>query len=217
MNLAIFNTRRENLRKLILDKYQGNRAAFARAAGVHQNQINLLLSSNEDHRRNLGEALARKMEETVGLPTGYFDRVTSGKGEAAFTLYSLTEIPEHLRQIIRPEDVVHSLSMYERGFEGVEERITGKENLRLSRVVSSDLSPILSPDDQVVVDAGVKAVSADGIYILQRGQDAFLRRVTRQLTGGWNISSNNESVHVDSLKGMKAAARVVMAIKVVVL
>jgi hypothetical protein len=73
MKTPIYEVRRHNLHRLVLDQYDGNRAALARAAKVHPNQINLLLSDNIDHRRNLGEVLARKIESELKLPGGHLD------------------------------------------------------------------------------------------------------------------------------------------------
>ena len=78
----------------------------------------------------------------------------------------------------------------------------------------------MSMDEHVLIDAGVKAVTVDGVYLIGSGNGMFLRKVTKQLSGGWLIqtpNSNLEAARVDSLKGIRAAGRVVMAWKCIVL
>jgi hypothetical protein len=209
-----FETRRDNLRRLILDKFDGNRAAFARAAGVNQNQINLLLSDNEQHRRNLGEALARRMEQAVGLPNGYFD-LPRANGAMTHTVRSLA-VPEQLQGILRRSDDVLGMHVSDASLNALKGKITAPENLIIAHVITHDMAPEIAMDETVVIDAAVNAITHDGIYIIHQGHNVFLRRVTKSISGGWTISSPNpaiETLKVDSLRGIKAAGRIVMTLK----
>lgn len=69
----IFETRRKNLLSHIADKHQGNRAEYCRAIGKNPNLINLTLTRNPDHRKNIGEKLARDLEHLSNLPDGWLD------------------------------------------------------------------------------------------------------------------------------------------------
>jgi hypothetical protein len=210
-----FDVRRENLRRLILEKYEGNRAAFARAANVHQNQVNLLLSDNDQHRRNLGEALARRMEEAVGLPVGYFDLPPHGDGGAIHTVRAL-DIAEPLRNLLRRSSGVVSVQWTDAGLGAIRNRITDPANLFLAHITTSDMAPDIVMDELVVIDGAVKAISQDGVYIIQHGNDYFLRRVQKSLSGGYTISTPNvaiENIKVDNLRGIKAMGRVAMVMR----
>lgn len=206
MNESTFTVRRENLRKLVLDRYDGNRAAFSRAAEVHQNQVNLLLTDNMEHRRNLGEALARKLEHTLGLTSGWLDTVHSA---ATAHLVPTLDVPAPLAGIFGKEDMLHSMWLYESHLELLEGRITNKSNLHVCRVATRDLDPEISVGDHLLIDLGAKAISVDGVYVVQNGTNLFLRRVTKLLTGGWVIHGGGADVTVDNLKGLKAVCKVV--------
>jgi len=62
-------TRRDVLIELINQKFGGNRAECARAIKRSPSQVHQWVSGH----RNLGEAGARHIEMTLGLPQGYFD------------------------------------------------------------------------------------------------------------------------------------------------
>lgn len=212
MNPTTFDLRRENLRRLILDKFDGNRAAFSRTAGVHQNQINLVLSPNPLHQRNLGEALARRMEEALKLSPGYLDAEIAHGADESFTVKAWA-VPSELKHIVRKDDILSSVSLHATYISQLEGKITSPVNLATCRISTHDMSPEITFDEHVVIDTGVKTVTVDGVYILGRGTDMFLRRVTKQITGEWLIQTANAAqapTRIDTLKGIKAAGRVVM-------
>lgn len=210
-----FDVRRENLRRLIRDKYEGNRAAFSRAAGVHQNQINLILTDNPDHQRNLGEGLARRIEDALGIAPGYLDEPTPSTFGGKVHVIKAPDVPDDLVGIFARDDVRQSSSFYDSFLSGW--AITSPSNLSLFKCATRDMDPELTFGDYVVVDTGVRAVTVDGIYVLGRGKDMFLRRVTRLITGGWEVKTpkqqHDEAVKIDSFKGFKVVARAVMLVK----
>ena len=67
------------LDNLVATRYKGNKAAFARAIKRTPSQVSQWLSG----RRKIGEAGARLIEMSMGLPTGYFDRPHGSHGSAA--------------------------------------------------------------------------------------------------------------------------------------
>ena len=205
----MFEVRRINLRKLVLDKFEGNRAAYSRAAEVHQNQVNLLLTDNPKHLRNLGEALARKMEGSLLLPNGYLDQDHSGEAEFSFEIKA-TVIPENLSSILQRDDFMMSGVFWGSQGRMLAQRCTGVQNLIIACISTDDMAPTLNSGDRVIIDCGVKAISVDGVYVIARGEALFLRRVTKQITGGWVISGAGEQITVDSLRGYKPVAKVVL-------
>jgi len=211
-----FATRKENLRRLVLDKFEGNRAALSRAAGVQQNQINLLLSDNKDHRRNMGEVAARRIETMLSLPVGWMDTVHDPmRGET--TTVDAWDVPKELQHIIASNDQVVSVVHRGAAFAAVDGKISGRENLRYARMMSKDMSPLLVVGDRVLVDIGTKAVNGDGIYILEQGSSYFLRRCGQNLDGTWTVHAPNptiEPVRLQSIKTLRAICRLVQVSRV---
>lgn len=203
-----FAIRRDNLRQLVLgEEFEGNRAAFSRRVGIHQNQINLFLTDNENHRRNLGEALARKIEEALGLAPLYMDQPHSGGAETC-TLGAVAS--DSYRGIFRADDAVSSMALTGAFLAQLSGRITSPDSLRIGAVMTRDVSD-LAMGQTVVIDTAVKGASTDGVYVLQKGSDVYLRRLTKQLSGGWKVEGGGGVEVLESLKSIKITGRVVMS------
>lgn len=69
---AIQEIRRSNLAKVLSERFGGNQAALARAAGKKAPLFNDVLSTPP--RKGFGENLARSLEARLELPPGYFDK-----------------------------------------------------------------------------------------------------------------------------------------------
>lgn len=206
---AMFETRRENLRRLVMDKFEGNRAALSRAAEVHPNHVNLLLSDNPDHRRNMGENLARKIEERLGLALGYMDQV---HGHGVEIEVRAIDPPEEFNGLFVREATRHRVCLSSEFVETIKSRMTTQDNLGLLRLMSHDLEPDVIANTTVIVDVGYKAVTGSGFYILQRGGSTFVRKVTAMISGGYDVTGGGDTMHMDNLKGIKVLGRLIVAI-----
>jgi len=202
--------RRENLRLLVLEKFDGNRAALARAADTNPNQVNLMLTDNEAIRRPCGETLARKIEENLGLPTNWMDTPrTELVGDTPVTIES-RPIHDSLRDVLStckvPSYVITNEWMREQRL-----NITANENLFVAMLQADCMEPEISRGCRVIIDGGVKAVSDNGVYILARGDTYFVRRVRRQPSGKWALSGPSPMVVdevIESFKGIKTHGRI---------
>ena len=205
-------TRRENLRRLINNDYEGNRSAFSRATGVHQNQINLVLTDNEQHQRNLGEFLAKKIEAALGLAPGYLDQSLVENTEGAFQVECLPASPNSDLSHVFAQDS-KLLRFFGRNALAaqLEGRITGVSNLATASISVSSMEPEVMRGDNVLLDVGVKAVTDDGVYAFKSEGHVYLRRFKKLLAGGWDVSDGSGKVNVlESLKGITILARVVL-------
>jgi hypothetical protein len=210
MALTVLETRRENLRRLVFDRFEGKRSLFSRASGVHENQINLVLTNNETHGRNLGEKLACRIESSLSLSPGYLDQPQAH--EELHEILCLP-VPAPLLQIFRADDNLERIVVRARFLAILVGKITGRENLAAYLVATADMAPALVLDERVILDTAVKAVSADGVYVLQHGDTTHLRRVSKLLTGGWTIQSGSgASIHIDTLSGIDVLGKVVMVL-----
>jgi phage repressor protein C with HTH and peptisase S24 domain len=67
----------------------------------------------------------------------------------------------------------------------------------------------------VIIDTGAKGFGADGVYILTRGDAAFIRNVRRTMDGGHVLEAANPMYRSDKpeqLKGIKVVAKVLMSV-----
>lgn len=216
-NSHVHDVRRTNLSALVLDRYRGNKAALARATGVHPNHINLLLSLNREHRRNLGETLARKIEEALGLPRLWLDTPRDkAQQPSAFTSIRASAVGAELAGALRTCERFEAISI---AAESVKSGVTAVENLQLAAIDTHDMEPSLPAGETVMVDNAVRAVSGDGVYVVTRANmdSAMLRRFKRDLAGSltWSIGQGApEPVPPQLLRQLKVCGRVVSRIHV---
>lgn len=81
MKMETSQTRRRVLRALIERSYDGVARRFAMAVKKPDGQINDMLAA--EPRKAFGEKVARSMEQTLGLPAGYFDDPANACGANA--------------------------------------------------------------------------------------------------------------------------------------
>jgi hypothetical protein len=72
-SMELQDIRRKNLRALIDQKFDGTIARLAELIDRQAGYVSRLLSDNPDHRRNLGEKLARQIEHATGIQSGWLD------------------------------------------------------------------------------------------------------------------------------------------------
>ena len=81
-------------------------------------------------------------------------------------------------------------------------QISRPDNLRFIHGYGDSMSPTFTSGDVLLVDAGVRTVDVDGIFVLQAQERLFIKRVRQRLDGGFEISSDNPTVKtVDTLEG----------------
>lgn len=188
----VMEVRRQNLRSLIAEKYQSVNASFSRAVGKDANYVNLILTSNPQIRRNMGEKFAREVEKLLGLPVMWFDTPRVGG-----PVERVTEVPivrldaldrAGLEKVVFGQDVISQHI----------ERPTAEVNLRAVYALDGEMSPSITKGDLLFVDTGVHAFDKPGVYIIVRDKDVFIRRVTKLLTGGIRISADGLDAALDA-------------------
>lgn len=207
----IFKIRRDNLMSLVLERFTGNRAALARASQVHPNHINLVLSTNEAHRRNIGEDLARRMEVKLSLPQKWLDSPHGVENRNASVSVASLPIQASLSHVLR-ESKLTGISATNDWMEGISPEATALQNLFIASVSTSDMTPRLSVGDLVLVDGGVKVFTVEGTYIIDVSGDVLMRHIKKTISGGYLVISSSSEEKVDKLDGIKVLGRVVQKI-----
>lgn len=182
----ITEVRRKNLAAWIEEKFGGNRSAFCRATGKHQNLINLVLSTNPNTRRNIGERLARDIEVRSGMPAGWLDIETQGGPSGTvytFPIVRLDNLAESgLEKIVLGQDVAQRQL----------DRPSSMTAVRACYEPTGDMAPAISQGDLMFVDTDVADFDRNGVYLIARDKSVFVRRVTRLITGNFRISSDRD-------------------------
>lgn len=70
---SIYDSRRENLRILVNQMFAGQQATFSRALNCNQAMISRMLSGNPKCAQNMGNHIARRIEQRFKLPVNSMD------------------------------------------------------------------------------------------------------------------------------------------------
>lgn len=182
-----FDVRRQNLRTLIRERFDGVNAALCRATGKNANLINLILSNNESIRRNMGEKLAREIEVSLGLPAGWMDTPREGGPVDRVTTVPIVRLDAldkaGVEKVVLGQDVVGRHL----------ERATATNALRIVYATDNEMAPAIEDGDLLYVDTGVTEFDRPGVYVITRGSAVYIRRVTRPLTGGVRIAADADA------------------------
>lgn len=95
--MDIKDIRRFRLKKLMLTRFGGKQSAFADAIGRSPSYVARLFSSNPAHSRNIGESLARQIEQICEVPTGFLDQPLT-KAEELGAFDPATNPPARMRK-----------------------------------------------------------------------------------------------------------------------
>jgi hypothetical protein len=213
---ATFACRKLNLQRLVLDRFKGNKAAFARASGIHPNHVNLLLSENPDHARNMGEVLAGKIESALDLPTRWLDTPRDLISGGIPVGISAAPIPPSVSAALRSSQEIESFTVLQPKTEVLGRGFTSVRNLMLATVATNDMAPDICAGDTVVVDTGAKSITTDGVYIVIKSS-AMLRRFGHSVTGEATISqpqTKPTTITQSYVDGLSVFGRVTAVIKV---
>ena len=204
MGATVFETRRQNLIGLIRDRFSDNRAEFSRSTGKNPNLINLVLTANEEYRRNIGEKLARDIEQRAGLAPGWLD-APRGIG-----IRNVTQIPILTDQTAVPAKPPLANPYYmivPLDDPNIALRSSGSGNLVAVYAGDASMAPTIRVGDWVWVDLGVKKLSGDGVYVIKQNEGTVFRRL-QQLPDGTLRVSSDDPAYAPQLLPKKAAGSI---------
>lgn len=73
--MDIHEIRRRNLRKIIEEQFDGSAAELTRQVDIDPSYISrIFIIKKSQHRRNIGNKIARKIEKACGKPHGWMDQ-----------------------------------------------------------------------------------------------------------------------------------------------
>lgn len=84
------------------------------------------------------------------------------------------------------------------------------QNLAILTGYGDSMTPTFSDGDPLVVDTGVNEVRVDGVYVLERNDELFIKRLQRQLDGTLLMISDNAKYkpqHIEDAEREKFAVR----------
>ncbi|MDA8450396.1 helix-turn-helix transcriptional regulator [Acidovorax sp. NCPPB 3859] len=169
--------------------------------------------------RGVSKAGALKAEELIGCSAAWVltgDGPAARRGEAPTlprSLESSVSVPRLANTAsmgagseMAPEDVmVGHLTLSPAWIGRTLRGLSTPENLRFIHAYGDSMEPTFLDGDVLLVDAGVRTLEVDGVYVLAAQNRLFIKRVRQRLDGAYEISSDNPTVKtVDVLEGKHA-------------
>ena len=188
--------RRQLLRALIDDRFDGVSARFADAVGIAASYVSrMLYPEGKAGAKGIGEDTIEKIEMALGIPgyfsgqavsvsipatTGDYVRVQQLDAEAGM---GDGRVNDDCPEVIRAVDFEPSYIRAIVGFVPAPGRlvlVTGKGDSML---------PTIHPGDVVVVDTGVTSFDGDGLYLINMGNGQQIKRLLDK--GVVHVASDN--------------------------
>lgn len=215
---TINEIRRENARKLC--DACGTQAEFARRLGVRRQQASHLVGSNPV--KGIGDDQARKIESKFGKEIGWLDHLhrepddaaeasaSKGRDDGGVDIAPLptTTMPSsggarHLLSIRLSRDWLQAMA-----------GTADASSLAVVAARGNAMMPTISDGAWLLVDRRETTVRADGVYVLEHGEEMPVRRVSRTFPRGFTVACDDgrySAREVLSVADIRAVGRVLMA------
>lgn len=183
--------RRANLR-LLAEQYGGQRA-LAEKADLVPSQLNHIIGLNPV--RNLGEKLARKIEQNLGLSHGVLDYPLP-TNLSLDMLLTQTSVCLPLIDVSVVSDSMNTVEM-QKISDGILTRKWLIDNGLTSEKVfeyqflDSNMQPNLMPNDRLIIDAAQNELSDENVFLLCLNGRLQVKRFFRLLGDEFKLSSDN--------------------------
>lgn len=222
--MDIKDIRKARLKQLINLKFGGVMARLAETIGRQSSYVARLLAESSDHSRNIGEKLAREIEEACDLPYRYLDApldaeflpdgsgwAIGARGDDPQSVLDGVEIRDTL-QIPKldigfdPGALVwgvpsgHDRMISSIGLHSAWIRthlaVTSPSNLRVISAVGNSMEPLIMDGDLLLIDTGIQEFARDGVYVLSHSGQIMIKRIQRVLDGLRVFSDNRVYVEM---------------------
>lgn len=190
---TVYQTRYDRLRKLI-EREGGNKSAVAARIGITRQYMQAVASDKPT--KSIGDILARRIEKVYQLQEGYMDAMILNSVETVdgFVEIPLLDVRGSMGPgLFQPEEgqVIQLIRLSK---EWIREHVRGVsiKNLAIITGKGDSMSPTITDGALILVDTGRNVIDVDGVYVIARSGELFIKRMQRLLNGGYRIISDNE-------------------------
>jgi hypothetical protein len=216
--MTIIQTRLKNARWLV--EQVGGVPNFAARMGTTRQYIHHIAGAKPI--KNIGNHMARRIEEVFEMPLGWMDVDHDNQG-AVKPSEGTVEVPLLDVQAsmgvgaVAPwsEQVVERMVLSKQWLrQNVD--ATAFEHLAVITGHGDSMEPEFTSKALLLVDRGITNVKTEGVYVLLKNDELFVKRVQRMVRGGYRIISNNstygpEEIDDPSKVNLMVLGRVLMA------
>jgi hypothetical protein len=194
---TIGQTRRERLQK-ICDVHCGGKATqLAIKLGVSKQYVgSMLKAEGVAGSKGIGDSMARRVESSFGYKVGYMDNLVpqveqSGGTHVVLPVFDARAHMGPAAKLDIKKEVVNLMGL---SIDWIHDNIRGTSTSDLNLLTGTDnsMAPTITDTTTMIIDNSVNDVSKDGIYVMDIDGQLFVKRVQRQVPGGYTIISDDE-------------------------
>lgn len=208
---SVYQNRYEHMREII--ERHGGQTRVAEKMGVSKQYINLVGSENAT--KKIGDRMARKIESAFGLPIGTTDQEPGSKRAE---MDALTVSVPMLNAVVSmgagasqawTEETIQDVRFSKRWLRHNTEA-SSFETLAIVTAKGDSMEPTIGDGSVALVDTAVTQLRVDGIYVLLRDGDLFIKRIQRNLDGSCDVISDNPTYRPQHIQNPGAAGLLVL-------
>ncbi|CAK9890035.1 MULTISPECIES: S24 family peptidase [Pseudomonas] len=196
--MDIYAIRKHNLVQLLGTQ---RKASCAERWGMSPAHLSQILSTRTE--KNLGDEVARRIEQAERLPAGWMDVL---QGEAAlpvsankalageFVTIAHFDIRGSMGKGTTPPahvEVIRDLTVHLDWLRGQGISFSSALNLAIISGDGDSMAGTFNDGDPLLVDRGINEVRSDAIYVFSLDGDLFVKRLQRLTDGGLRMISDN--------------------------
>ena len=197
---TISQTRRERALRILEKHCGGNKTKMARDLGVTKQYVGSFLKpETSPGHKGIGNAMARRIEKQFGYQEGYLDNLilqseVIGDESVVIPLLDVRASMGPGATMNTEEEVLQLIRLSKNW---LRENIRGASasNLAIITGRGDSMSPTFEDGSTLLVDHSVNEIKVDGIYVLDRMGELFIKRIQRKLSGGFIMISDNPKFH----------------------
>ncbi len=193
--MTLYDIRRDIVAQLLESRFDGNKAALARAIGKDATTVSRWFSDTEN-RKNIGEQVAREIEERLALPRYTLD------GPAAHSAREPAP-REYLDSWLRSVPVVGTAQLGDSGYwdelqhppgqgDGAVSYPTRDRNAYALRVKGDSMRPRIRPGEFVIIEPNAIPEPGDEVLVRTRDGRSMVKLLASRRSGLVELRSVNE-------------------------
>lgn len=189
--MTILNVRLDNARALA--QQVGGQQKFADRLNMSRQQASHIIGRKP--YKGIGHQLARRIEEALDVPIGWLDvdhKTPAIVNDDAVDVPLLSVSASAGTNAMQdPSEEVIKRMLISKRWIRLNVQASAFEYLALITAQGDSMEPTFSDGSVLLVDRGASTVKTDGVYVLSKSDELYVKRVQRHMDGGLTIRSDN--------------------------
>lgn len=193
---TIYQTRYENVRDLV--ERMGGGSAFATKVNMSPQLVSNI--AREKPSKQIGAKLARRIESELGLPVGQLDTpqglqvVNNSPEDSSVEVPVLNVVASAGPGVSMPwnEEVMHKIRVSKHWLRN-NTQASSFENLAIVTARGDSMVPTFEDGSVLLVDTSITAMKVDGVYVIAKSEDLYIKRIQRNMDGTFTVISDNKA------------------------